>query len=1050
VLTIKVQTVKLAAEKYFEDHLAKGEYVTEGEGENHATAQTDTLTKYYTDQPVTWSGKTAALLGLKEGEIVTREQFSLLLENKNPSTGEDLTARTNVKGRRLYFDATVSAPKSVSVMAITMGDTKLIKAHEEASNEALKSLEAYTQTRVRKGGLNTVRKTHNFLAASVTHTTSRANDPQLHTHNLIFNVTWDETEQKFKALEAYEIYNNVEYFTEQYRNILATKVIEMGYQIERAKHGWEIKGVSKEICDLFSKRSAAIKEAEKALEASRGRPITNQERAILTEQTRKKKSKNLTHEMAVEQQKSELTKEQLASLNFTLSIAKTDLERRQNLREKLNKRFGPANTEKSERDISIDEKEAVAFAIAHLFERQSVVKKNEILALALKTNYGKVTPQNLEKALAQAPNLIWDHDKGTVGTIDGLAKELFVCSFIEQNKGKLYGFGTIDETKLNGLRDDQKQAFKEIYQSPDKVMILEGGAGTGKSHLLKALTEALKEKNIVVTATAPTTGATQNLNKDIGVKAETIQKILHKPSFYEKSLQNGYLIVDEAGLLSLKQMEALFLVADKYHTQILLVGDTKQHHGVEAGDALRAIKLYTDIQVARLTEIERQKLPEYKEAVRDLMDRNVQKAWAKFEKMGAIHSKDDYLSRRGTYINYEDLEKKLDTEKLFKTYLEKTEAGKSVIVVTPTRTEVQNLTAGIRNALKEKLGQISIEKEVFASVRFTEAEKMTLSQYVARGSEAHFVTFMDTANGFAKGSNWKVKEIHQEKALLESLSDAKLQEFHPKEFLANQFDVVERKTIEIKAGETLHLQKNERVELATNPDPELQDSGQYKRKALATFTNGELVKVKKINEGQIYLEDGRKLTESIKHLDYGYVSTSYSAQGKTCDHVIVAMTNAGGRALTQEQFYVSTSRGREGIDIFVEDKEFIKTRIEAMGDRVLNLEMMSEKQKHRIKEMRGESIASLKEKSFELASQYAIKENAGDTEKLGQLLETQNWKARLREKMQQTLEPLQERIHVILGKDRKLVAKERYPMEKEPQTIREKLWSKNKGLELEK
>lgn len=1057
MLTIKVQTVKEAAEKYFDEHLAKGEYVSEGEGQNEAHKDADNLTKYYTDQSITWSGKTAAMLGLKEGETVTKDQFSLLLENRNPLTGESLTARTNITGRRLYFDATVSAPKSVSVMAITMGDIRLIDAHKEATRDALKELENYTQTRVRKGGENTIRKTHNFLTASVTHTTSRANDPQLHSHNLIFNVTWDDPEQKFKALEAYEIYNNVEYFTEMYRNKLAEKVIVLGYKIERAKHGWELKGVSKEICDLFSKRSAAIKEAEQAMEKSRGRPITNQERSILAEKTRQKKSKNLTLEKAVEHQKSELTKEQLARLSFTLTLAKDDFDRRQNLLEKLNKRFGSAPVEKSERKISTEEKEAIAFAIAHTFERQSVTTKNEIISLALKSNYGKLDQKNLEKVLAQTEGLIWNKEKGTIGTIEGLAKEYFICGFINENKGKAEGFGEVQEGRLTGLRPDQKQALKEIYESKDKVMLLEGGAGTGKSHLLKALVDVIKEKNITVTAAAPTTGATQNLNKDIGVKAETIQRILHKPGFYEAQLKNGYLIVDEAGLLSLKQMEALFIVAEKNNTQILLVGDTKQHHGVEAGDALRALKLYTEIQVSRLTEIERQKLPEYKEAVRDLMDRNVKRAWETFEKMGVIHSKDDYLSRLGTYINYEDLEKKLDTEKLFKTYLEKTEAGKSVIVVTPTRAEVQTLTTGIRQALKDKMGQSLIEKEVFASVRFTEAEKMNLANYLARGDEAHWVYFLDSNNGFDKGTSWKVKEVNQDSVRLENAKTGEEKEFNPKEFIGNQFDIAERKTIEIKEGETLLIQKNERVQVEKETDKESVQNRNGKdvtsKKEWARFTNGESVKVQEINQDKIILTDGRVLTDEVKHLDYGYVSTSYSAQGKTCDHVIVAMTNLGGRALNQEQFYVSASRGREGIDIFVEDKEYIQTRIEAMGNRVLNLEMMPERDKEQIKAIQGKSIDALKEASLALASKTA-KELKGEKSLPETIIEKTkevvvNWRDKLRSERDRQIENHKDSLQTKNQMSRDTVEKGRYPMEMEPQTFQQKVMQKGKGLDID-
>jgi hypothetical protein len=796
-----------------------------------------------------------------------------------------------------------------------------------------------------------------------------------------------------------------------------------------------------------------IKEAERALEKAKGRPISNQERAILTEQTRQKKSKNLTLEKAVEHQKSELTKEQLARLNFTLSLAKDDFERRQSLIEKLNKRFGSAPIEKSERKISADEKEAVKFALSHLFERQSVTTKNEIISLALKSNYGKLDQKNLEKVLAQAEGLIWNKEKGTIGTIEGLAKEYFICGFINENKGKAEGFGEVKEDRLTGLRADQKQALKEIYESKDKVMLLEGGAGTGKSHLLKALVDAIKEKNITVTASAPTTGATQNLNKDIGVNAETIQRILHKPSFYESQLKNGYLIVDEAGLLSLKQMEALFIVAEKFNTQVLLVGDTKQHHGVESGDALRALKLYTEIQVSRLTEIERQKLPEYKEAVRDLMDRNVKRAWETFEKMGVIHSKDDYLSRLGTYINYEDLEKKLDTEKLFKTYLEKIDAGKSVIVVTPTRAEVQTLTMGIRQALKGKMGTLSIEKEVFASVRFTEAEKMNLSNYLSRGDEAHYVHFLDSNNGFEKGTSWKVKEVSIDKAMLINTKTEEEREFNPKEILGNQFDIAERKTIEIKEGETLLIQKNERVLIEKEPTENQARETHKQRKEFARFTNGESVKVKEIKGGQIYLEDGRMIGNEVKHLDYGYVSTSYSAQGKTCDHVIVAMTNLGGRALNQEQFYVSASRGREGIDIFVEDKEYIQTRIETMGNRVLNLEMMPDKDQLKIKEIRGSSIDALKEASLALANKTA-KELKGEKtipeiviEKAKEVVA--NWKDKIRSDRDRQIENYKDSLQTKNQTSRGTVEKGRYPMEMEPQTFQHKVMQKAKGLEMD-
>ncbi len=241
-----------------EEHLSTGAMYTEGEDtqSRQKPAEGDPV-KYYHDDQMRWHGGLVKTLGLDPLNPITKEQFSLLLENKNPLTSKPLTAKT-IEGRRLYFDATFSAPKSVSIMAITMNDQALIKAHDLAVQETLTELEQSAQTRVRINGANELRKTGNILVASVVHATSRANDPQLHSHNLVFNVTWDQVEKKFKALEASEIYQKTNYFTEIYRNKLAEKVRALGYEIEPQKHGWEIKGVSHEIRDTFSKRSKNI------------------------------------------------------------------------------------------------------------------------------------------------------------------------------------------------------------------------------------------------------------------------------------------------------------------------------------------------------------------------------------------------------------------------------------------------------------------------------------------------------------------------------------------------------------------------------------------------------------------------------------------------------------------------------------------------------------------------------------------------------------------------------------------------------------------------
>src|ERR1700685_4111161 len=244
--------------------------MTGGEGYAHRHLQ---QSDYY-DQNRTvegqWHGRGAELLGLK-GEV-TSEDFEAVRQGLEPQTGEFLRQRHGAdriasngeeqsKARSLY-DMTFSAPKSVSVMAIVGGDDRLFTAHATAVREALQEAEQYSPTRVRLAGLNENQATGNWIVASYTHDTSRQLDPQLHTHAVAANLTYDGTEGRWKALQASSIYERRAYLTEVYRNSLAREVRALGYEMEnrhdvRGKdHGFEIRGVSNELLGKYSVRSA--------------------------------------------------------------------------------------------------------------------------------------------------------------------------------------------------------------------------------------------------------------------------------------------------------------------------------------------------------------------------------------------------------------------------------------------------------------------------------------------------------------------------------------------------------------------------------------------------------------------------------------------------------------------------------------------------------------------------------------------------------------------------------------------------------------------------
>src|ERR1700694_3223358 len=234
-----------------------------------------------------WQGRGAAELGLV-GEV-TGQQFEALRQGRHPAPGERLRPRQSAdrlsvdgeiqsRGRHLY-DFTISAPKSVSVVATLGEDERLVQAHQRAVEAAVQELEASAAARVRLAGANENRVTGNLVLAVYHHDTSRELDPQLHTHVVAGNLTYDGTEGRWKALQASDIYAQRAYLTEVYRNALAHDVRALGYDIDDRHDGrgrdvgFEIRGVSQDLVRTYSQRSQQRDQAIGAINEKRGHSL---------------------------------------------------------------------------------------------------------------------------------------------------------------------------------------------------------------------------------------------------------------------------------------------------------------------------------------------------------------------------------------------------------------------------------------------------------------------------------------------------------------------------------------------------------------------------------------------------------------------------------------------------------------------------------------------------------------------------------------------------------------------------------------------------------
>lgn len=362
------QKNRAVAESYFDEHLSHNDYYTQG-----------------VSQAGHWIGAGADQLGLKTGEVVTREAFLRLCDNQHPETGQQLTPQ-QIRERRIYFDFVCSPPKSVSILAVTMNDQRIIEAHNEASGIALRELEQFASTRIRKGGIQEMdRVTGNLVGAAFVHTTSRALDPQLHTHFVLFNATWDSKEKRWKALQTGDMFGALNYGTAVYRNELAQRLHRLGYSTRQTGTAFEIEGVDQKFIERFSKRSQQRDMAVKAQEQKLGRKLTNQEVSHVVHQSRPKKLKGASDEQVRQQQ--------LGEIGF--------FEKRS-----LRKVVEGANGMPKDFVQRVRLDEAVSHGIGHVFERHSVAPEHKILEAALVKGCGQLDLAQLKKGTQDHPALV--------------------------------------------------------------------------------------------------------------------------------------------------------------------------------------------------------------------------------------------------------------------------------------------------------------------------------------------------------------------------------------------------------------------------------------------------------------------------------------------------------------------------------------------------------------------------------------------------------------------------------------------------------------------
>jgi conjugative relaxase-like TrwC/TraI family protein len=827
-----------------------------------------------------WFGKGAEQLGLK-GQV-DQESYFALCDNLHPETGEQLTPRQK-QNRRPMYDWTFSAPKAVSVLYEISGDDRILDEFRKSVSETMQDAEAEMKTRVRKGGTDEDRLTGNLVGAEFLHFTARPVegqiDPHLHAHCVVFNTTFDKVEDRWKASQQGDLKRDADYWEAAFHARFAKRLNDLGYATQKDGTSFTLAELPYSITENFSGRRNQIETeaAKRGITSAKGKHL-------LGASIREPKQKDVAKDTLRQQWNARLSDEEKAALNKVFAEGSTG-------------------------DKPVTAKEAIDYSLEHSFERASAVSEKRLKAEALRYGVGSVLPEDVA-SLTKNDGVIAKDVKGQVmaTTQKTLDAEVAMLEFARNGHGQFTPLGD-SAAELPGLSEEQQRAARLILRSRDRVVGVRGGAGTGKTTMMKSTIDAMengKQKREVFVF-APSAQASRKVLKEDGFEnAETLEMLLRNEKL-QAATRGGVLWVDEAGLISSGDMKRLFDVAKKGGNRIVLSGDYRQHASVEAGDAFRLLESEAGVRLAELKEIRRQTDPEYKKAIFEISKgtaKGAQKGFDRLDKMGAI------VEATG-----DERHQMLVTD-----YLKAVDDKKTALIIAPTHAEGERLTIELRERLKAR-GVIGKERGFMArkGTGWTDAQK---------GDSRNFqpgivVEFSQNVRGFTKGDKAVVVRGGRDVQLLKrDGTQAVLPEGSTEHF-------------EVYRSFALAIGKGDRIRITKNGTLKSDKPGRG-----AKINNGDIFTVEGFSkEGDIRLEKGKLLPKDYGHFTTGYVDTSYGSQSKTVAREFVALGNESRGATDRQQWYVSLSRGREMVKVYVDSKQDVRNAIAKGTERVSAVEL---------------------------------------------------------------------------------------------------------------
>ena len=901
-----------------------------------------------------WHGEAAQALGLRAH--VHPSRFEAVLSGYVPGTDLRLgRMREGQHEHRPGWDITLSAPKSVSLEALVMGDRRVIRAHDEAVRATLDFVEAeLLQTR---GWDPATRRrprvsANGMVVAGFRHLASRDQDPQLHTHCVLANMTRTASGE-WRSVEPTKIRRSQKLIGAYYRNELARRLQALGMAVAPRMvgpvPGFELAGYERSFIDAFSGRRRAILEYLEQKELS----YTAENTQMAALRTRRRKEDrtlaDLVPEWRARAQALGLVRERMA-LRPPRPLDPLTGERvrvprvpapdlppneirsqkrapalpklpRDGVAEGAEARLtgagfrAPAELSlKPERGVL----EAVARAVAHVAERRTAVPEAEIRAVALGHAPGRYTLAEVDAAIARLVRdgeLIEVERRGmdrAFVTDRAVKAERRVLASMRAGRGKgtALANGEMVEKRLepSRLTRGQREAVRTVLLSNDLVIGVQGHAGSGKTTMLSEVKELLGERKIQ--GLAPSAVAARVLAREAGIPTRTLQYFLTRfgdlsdPERLARARAEyggAVLAVDEASMTGSVRMEALLRVARALKVaRVVLVGDTKQLKSVDAGQPFRLLQK-AGMATATMKEVKRQRDPELRAAV----------GLAREGEPGAA------IAALGNRVR-EAPPEELGIAAGRRWLALAPEHRADTLILAPTHAICRQANDTVREGLAEEgaLRGRTLAVDRLVNRRLTRVQASDIRSY----EPGDTIVFHRDVFG-CRANDVCIVMGHDDGRVVLAHADGE-RRFRPSGNAARYLGLYDTERIELRAGDLIRWTRNRKAPLARGSHPQAPD-----------LVNGGEAEIVEIGYKRVRFRDGERefsiaLTDpQLRHLDHAYCSTVHSAQGRTARGAI-AVLDAGGW-VDPELFHVELSRVSEAFLLLTDDREALIERLEA-------------------------------------------------------------------------------------------------------------------------